>query len=407
MSECQSHSDIFLKNKRNQTHHVWKSLLWRDLGRTYMKQFNYITYGSKANSDQIERFLQHLLDISFAENAQSHPTPVCIWGLHGIGKTDIVRAAAAERGYPFVYIAPAQFEEMGDLVGMPKIDTDSTTGDSKTRFVAPEWVPTEEGPGIFLIDDVNRADDRILRGIMQLLQNYELVSWKMPKKWLIVLTANPDGGDYSVTTMDDAMLTRMIHVTMEFDVKSWSRWAEKAQIDPRGIDFVLTYPEIVSGRRTTPRSLVQFFETIKPLENLRENLELVKMLADGCLETTTTTAFITFVNMEMDKIVSPEEILDAKDFGNVEKRIKTLVEGATKRMDILSVIMTRLTNALLLGKTDLNDKQFDNLKKFILLPLIPNDMRLAMAQDIVKSDKKSMKKLYAVPEIGKLLLAKM
>jgi hypothetical protein len=105
--------------------------------------------------------------------------------------------------------------------------------------------------------------------------------------------------------------------------------------------------------------------------------------------------------------VSPEEILDAKDFGNVEKRIKTLVEGATKRMDILSVIMTRLTNALLLGKTDLNDKQFDNLKKFILLPLIPNDMRLAMAQDIVKSDKKSMKKLYAVPEIGKLLLAKM
>jgi hypothetical protein len=34
-------------------------------------------------------------------------------------------------------------------------------------------------------------------------------------------------------------------------------------------------------------------------------------------------------------------------------------------------------------------------------------MRLAMAQEIVKSDKKSMKKLYAVPEIGKLLLAKM
>jgi hypothetical protein len=229
----------------------------------------------------------------------------------------------------------------------------------------------------------------------------------MPKKWLIVLTANPDGGDYSVTTMDDAMLTRMIHITMEFDVKSWSKWAEQANIDPRGIDFVLTYPEIVTGRRTTPRSLVQFFEAIKNIDNLKENLDLVKMLGDGCLESNTTISFITFINMEMDKIVSPEEILDAKDFKNIENRIKTLVEGATKRMDILSVIMTRLSNHILLRKDDLNDKQFENLKQFILLELIPNDLRLAMAQEIVKSDKKSLKKLYAVPAVGKLLLAKM
>ena len=371
------------------------------------KQFNYITYGSKANSDQIDRFLQHILTVSFDGDGAKTPTPVCIWGLHGIGKTDIVKAAAEARGYPFVYIAPAQFEEMGDLVGMPRIEMDNENGISKTRFVAPDWVPTVEGPGIFLIDDVNRADDRILRGIMQLLQNYELVSWKMPKKWLIVLTANPDGGDYSVTTMDDAMLTRMIHITMEFDVKSWARWAAQAGIDTRGIDFVLTYPEIVTGRRTTPRSLVQFFDAFKNIENLKENLDLVKMLGDGCLESSTTVAFITFVNMEMDKIVSPEEILNATDFKVVEKRISLLVEGQTKRLDILSVIITRLTNHLLLGKNDLNDKQFEQLKKFILLPLIPNDLRLAMAQDIIKSEKKSMKKLYAVPEIGKLLLAKM
>ncbi len=372
-----------------------------------MKQFNYITYGSKANGEQIDRFLAHILTNSFEGDASKIPTPVCIWGLHGIGKTDIVKAAATERGYPFVYIAPAQFEEMGDLVGMPKIETNSETGLSQTRFVAPDWVPTAEGPGIFLIDDVNRADDRILRGIMQLLQNYELVSWKMPKKWLIVLTANPDGGDYSVTTMDDAMLTRMIHVTMEFDVKSWSKWAEQANIDSRGIDFVLTYPEIVTGRRTTPRSLVQFFDAIKNIENLKENLDLVKMLGDGCLESNTTISFITFINMEMDKIVAPEEILDTKEFDNIEKRIKILVEGATKRMDILSVIMTRLSNHILLRKDDLNDKQFENLKQFILLELIPNDLRLAMAQEIVKSDKKSLKKLYAVPAVGKLLLAKM
>lgn len=369
------------------------------------KQFQYVTYGSKANSQEVEKFINHLLDFSF-ENTAKPPTPICVWGLHGIGKTEMVRDAALKRGYKFVYIAPAQFEEMGDLVGMPKIETDNL-GNSITKLIPPSWVPNEEGEGIFLIDDVNRADDRILRGIMQLLQNYELVSWKMPKKWLIILTANPDGGDYSVTTMDDAMLTRMIHVTMEFDVKSWAKWAEQAQVDSRGIDFVLTYPEIVSGDRTTPRSLVQFFDAISTIKNLKEDLEMVKMLGDGCLDRQTTVAFVNFINMDLSKLIGAEEILNSSDFKQIDFRIRNLVEAKTKRLDILSVIMTRLTNHLLFGKEDLSDKQFDNLKKFILLELIPNDLRLAMAQEIIKSEKKSMKKLYAVPEIGKLLLSKM
>jgi AAA domain (dynein-related subfamily) len=371
------------------------------------QQFNYVTYGSKVNSEQISLFLNYMLDASVLNpEMNDRPTPICIWGMHGIGKTELVQAIAAAKNCAFTYIAPAQFEEMGDLIGMPKI-VEKADNEFVTQLVPPEWTPKTEGPGIFLIDDVNRADDRILRGIMQLLQNYELVSWKFPKGWQIVLTANPDGGDYSVTTMDDAILTRMMHVTMEFDHKSWAKWAESAGIDPRGISFVLTYPEIVSGRRTTPRSLVQFFKALKPLKNLKESLEMVKLLADGCLDAETTLSFISFINMDLEKLVLPEEILNATDFKAVETKIKNLVEGQTKRMDILSVIMTRLTNYLLVGKSDLNDKQFNHLKSFILLPLIPNDLRLAMAQDIVKSPRKALKKLYAVPEIAKLLLTKM
>ena len=112
---------------------------------------------------------------------------------------------------------------MGDLHGMPNvIDPDEKVfGDEYTVYSPPDWVPTEEGPGILLLDDINRADDRILRGCMQLLQNFELSSWKLPPKWQIVATANPEGGDYSVTPMDGAMLTRMLHTTLKFDAKIW------------------------------------------------------------------------------------------------------------------------------------------------------------------------------------------
>ena len=110
---------------------------------------------------------------------------------------------------------------MGDLHGMLSIEASSDG--NKTIFNPPDWVPTTEGPGILLIDDINRADDRILRGCMQLLQNYELSSWELPAKWQIVATANPEGADYSLTPIDDAMLTGMIHTTIVFNHKIWAQ----------------------------------------------------------------------------------------------------------------------------------------------------------------------------------------
>jgi hypothetical protein len=366
-------------------------------------QQQYIYYGTKCTAQEVRTFIEHITQ----SNAQSikigrKPTPVCVWGKHGIGKTQLVETIAQENGLDFAYIAPAQFEEMGDLVGMPKID------DGVTTFVAPEWVPRTDCPGILLIDDVNRADDRILRGIMQLLQNQELVSWKLPSQWQIILTANPDGGDYSVTPMDDAMLTRMMHITMQFDVKEWAKWAEINKIDPRGINFVLTYPELVTGERTTPRTLVQFFESIASIEDLKANIGLVQLLADSCLDSNTATAFVAFVNNNLSQLVAPQTILNSSVFEEeVIAPIAKQVKGTTLRIDIIATLCTRLINHLILTNTDPSPSQLDNVKQFIKIDFIPNDIRLAMAQDLIKSDNPKLKMIMADPEIGKMLLNRM
>jgi hypothetical protein len=364
---------------------------------------NYLYYGTKARAQEVVDFVNHVLKVNEqAEDVGRKKTPICIWGKHGIGKTEIVESMARENGYQFAYIAPAQFEEMGDLIGMPTIEHEQTV------FRAPEWVPTEEGPGILLIDDVNRADDRILRGIMQLLQNYELVSWKLPKGWHIILTANPDGGDYSVTPMDDAMLTRLMHITLEFDAKEWAHWAEENQIDSRGINFVLTYPEVVSGHRTTPRTLVQFFEAISHIEDLGMELPLVQILGDSCLDSQTVAAFISFVNHNLASLISPEQILAAEDFpAEVRQSIEEVVMKDTLRVDILATLATRLVNHLKIRKRALSDSEMKNLKAFIKLDFLPNDIRLAMAQDLVSAPQTELASIMTDPEIGKILLERM
>ncbi len=364
---------------------------------------HYIFYGTEAFASEIELFLSHIVQSNLkAESIGKRKTPICIWGFHGIGKTELVEAFAKEKGFQWSYIAPAQFEEMGDLLGMPKIVED------KTIFAAPEWVPRKEGPGILLIDDVNRADDRILRGIMQLLQNHELSSWKLPKGWHIILTANPDGGDYSVTPLDDAMLSRMMHITMRFDVKEWARWAEKAEVDPRGMNFVLTYPEIVnSGERSTPRSLVQFFQSIEQIEDLENEIGLVQILADSCLDKETAIAFISFVRDKLGRLPSPQNIIDSSDFGEeIKSPLWEMVNQSTLRIDLLSTLCTRLINYLLVNDFKPDEKQLSNIKSFMLLDFIPNDLRLGMAQDIMKGNDR-LKNIMADPELSLLLLENM
>ena len=366
-------------------------------------QYDYIYYGTRAKAGEVIAFVKHVLQANMrAEARGQRKTPICIWGKHGIGKTEIVQALAEEEGYQFRYIAPAQFEEMGDLVGMPSIE------EGRTVFRAPEWVPRQEGPGILLIDDVNRADDRILRGIMQLLQNFELVSWKLPHQWQIVLTANPDGGDYSVTPMDDAMVTRMMHITLEFDPREWAKWAEQNGVDSRGIDFVLTYPEVVTGLRTTPRTLVQFFETIAEIANLGANLGLVRTLADSCLDQNTAATFIAFVNQELRALLKPQDICNAGDFeSEIGQPLRSTVMKKSLRVDILATICTRLVNYLTLAKRPLDKRQLQNVIDFIKLSYLPNDIRLTMVQDLADPAKPNSANLLPIledPEVGKILL---
>lgn len=366
---------------------------------------DHMLYGAQLDAERTAQTLRHL----FKNNLQAQEqgltsTPICIWGTHGIGKTMMVEEFAKDQGWEFSYCAPAQFEEMGDLNGLPILD--EIDGERVTRFAPPSWVPKADGPGILLLDDINRADDRILRGLMQLLQKSELFSWKLPEKWQIVCTANPEGGDYSVTPMDDAMLTRMLHVSMVFDAKAWAKWASRNGVDERGIAFVLTYPESVTGRRTTPRSLTQFFQQISSLSDLKAEADLVYTLGMSSLDEVTVSTFMAFVNDNLKELIDPEEILETDDFSAVARRINTLAEGG-KRMDHLSTICTRLYLTITHPNFEPLEAYRDNLVAFLMHDAIPADLRMTLHRDLSANCPEEVKRLVRDPRLAELILGGM
>lgn len=374
------------------------------------KTFNYEFHGQKVNSSSVKKLLVHLIKSNEDGTTDGNPNPVCIWGMHGIGKTQLVETIAKELGYKFAYIAPAQFEEMGDLVGMPTKEFDVEKNKQVTKWAVPDFVPTEEGPGIFLIDDFNRADDRIIRGIMQLLQNYELASWKLPKGWQIVLTANPDGGDYSVTPIDDATVTRMIHTTMKFDLKEWARWADENGVDERVINFCLKYSEIIDGQKTTARSIVKLADSIKNISNLKENLSLVAQIAHGCVSEEAAQSFVSFINDNLIDLISPIDIINSKKWQTTKDKITKTIEVKKEddsifyRNDIASLLSTRLINFIINNK-EFDKKQIENIVNFLELDCIANDIKMSFVEEIRKksTEVRSLKKVIAHPVMWELL----
>jgi hypothetical protein len=344
-------------------------------------------YGEHLTPFEIKELLEHVFETNLKREMLSgeRPVPICIWGKHGLGKTASVYSFAKSKGWEIAYCAPAQFEEMGDFHGLPIKSEQS----NETRYLPPAWVPKSSGPGILLLDDINRADDRILRGLMQLLQNFEMFSWKVPPQWQIVCTANPEGADYSVTSMDDAMLNRMLHLTMIFNVKAWVNWAISNNVDSRGINFVLSYPEIITGKKTTPRSLVQVFSQLTEISDLKKDLKTVAIIAKSGLDETTVSSLLSFITTDLEFLVGAEEILEANSFDDIKNRIEKAAkgQGGEIRLDRLHVICTRLFMALTSERfKKLSMKNKKNLINFLKLPELPSDLRFSLHRDIASLD---------------------
>ena len=400
-------------------------------------------YGQQLTYETLPKFLDTCFQLNFKHEEENIGRfAVCIWGLSGTGKTEIVKSFADRpvtwngreyKGWDVRDVPIAQFEEMGDLHGLPKeaflvrntegeeqwafaetLETWKQSGynivkgtQSRTVYSPPDWVPLAPGPSILLLDDWNRASIRIIKGNMQLLQNYAMVSWKLPPGCNIVLTGNPDEQDYLVTTIDSAILTRIKHVTLKEDAKEWAVWATRNELDHRGISWVLYQPEMMIGsERTNPRTLSEFFRTLKNYPEVTEaNREEITMHAHSLLDSETVAAFITFLHRDMEDVIEPSEILEGKK--DIAARIKKLMDRKEPRTDILGVITDRLYATMVKPGCKQTPETIAAFQSFIVMDFMPDDMRHSICRRLSKNDDggKSVKWLMGNDVLRKQILS--
>jgi len=383
----------------------------------------------KLNVDEMKTFIKHMVNNNkYIQETGKIPVAVNIEGEAGLGKTSAIMQLGSELEMQVVKLNLAQLEELGDLVGFPvkefqvknnegkslwiteqEIDTANKKGykvvDKRMSHAAPEWIQGRGEGGFLVLDDYTRADHRFMQATMEILDRQEYISWSLPKNWHVILTTNPDNGEYQVTSLDDAQKTRFISTEVKFDASVWARWAEKVNIDGRCINFLLMNPEIVT-QKVNPRSITTFFNSISSIQKFEDELPLINMIGDGSIGEEPSALFAMFINNKLDKIISPEQILTNDDWNYVKGSLTSCIgKDDDFRADISSIISTRIINfaSITADKGSVPQKMVDRIISLVTdCDSFTDDLRYYMVKEILNGHKAKFSKLMLNQKVVKM-----
>ena len=384
---------------------------------------------TQLNVDELKGFLKHMVDNNqYIQKEGKIPVAINIEGDAGLGKTSAIMQLGKEMQMDVVKINLSQIEELGDLVGFPVKEFKIQNKEGKSTWImeaqieaamkkgykvvekrmahaAPEWIQGRTEGGFLVLDDYTRADHRFMQATMEILDRQEYISWSLPKNWHVILTTNPDNGEYQVTSLDDAQKTRFISTEVKFDAGVWAKWAEKVNIDGRCINFLLMNPEIVT-QKVNPRSITTFFNSISSIQKFEDQLPLINMIGDGSIGEEPSALFAMFINNKLDKIISPEQILTNDDWNYVKGSLTGCIgKDDDFRADISSIISTRIINFALMTaeKGSVPQKMIDRIISLVTdCDSFTDDLRYYMVKEILNGHKAKFSKLMLNQKVVKM-----
>lgn len=204
-----------------------------------------------------------------AKNKLAHT--LCVWGKHGIGKTQGIESVAKKLRYGIRNFRLSQVDST-DLIGFPRIKTrkvwqwvpkmvpnmvqnekgelvqeqddegnvfmvEAVNDKNETvmvrklvdqeymDYVPPVWwVDAMAGNYVIFLDEINRAKPDCQQAVFELIQERRMNGRKLPDTVLIVAACNPDGGEYTTNAMDLALMDRFIHMHVHSNFEVFQTW---------------------------------------------------------------------------------------------------------------------------------------------------------------------------------------
>lgn len=163
--------------------------------------------------------------------------PAFLWGSPGIGKSAIVRQAAAAAGLQVTDIRAVLLDPV-DLRGVP------TVADGRAEWATPAFLP-RNGRGVLFLDELNAAPPLVQAACYQLVLDRGLGEYRLPDGWTVCAAGNLDTDRAVTSRMGTALASRFLHLNLDIHLDDWSRWAFDNEIRTEIIAFLRFRPGLL------------------------------------------------------------------------------------------------------------------------------------------------------------------
>jgi len=163
----------------------------------------------------------------------------------GVGKSQIVADVAKKYKLKLIDMRLSQYDPT-DMNGFP------TTANGRSNYCPPQLIPIESDPvpegyngWLLFLDEINSAPVSVQAAAYKLVLDRMIGDHNLHESVAIVAAGNLDTDKAITNRMGTAMQSRLVHLNMAVDHKSWLNWAHSKGIDHRITSFIEFRPELL------------------------------------------------------------------------------------------------------------------------------------------------------------------
>lgn len=214
--------------------------------------------------------------------ALAHAQSILLLSPPGLGKSDIVREAAAEFGLPCHSLLGTQLAPE-DISGIPKI-----VGERSVFCPPRTLLPETPEPFCLFLDELPACTPDVQKALSPLLLERRLGEHALPPGSWVVAAGSRLEDRALVRALSSALINRVFLLQVRVDVDEWLTWAHAANVHSEILAFIAFMPEALM--RPVPLEPVAF-STPRAWAALSAALRLAEQAGTGGPEQRRALAF--------------------------------------------------------------------------------------------------------------------
>lgn len=149
-----------------------------------------------------------------------------------------------------------------------------------------------------------------------------------------------------------------------------------------------------------------FFNSISSIKSFDDSLPLIQMIGEGSVGSEFSSMFTMFINNKLDKIISPQNIMD-QDEKYVLSTLKSIIGESDKyRADIAATVSTRLVNYLdkYANENKVEKPTIERIKAIVKAEVFTKDIVFNFVKGVYNSNTKKYQMMLMDKEMSVMIL---